>query len=135
MKITQVKFLKKSFFGPNVQFWPNCGPKLSTLTYVTIWKWHIHKSGSALRISVKKKYNKGAKRYMQIIWIIFLKKITFGPNGPFCAWKWWVLITLDPFLKFFNSPQWKGYKEVYESYMNGFNKKILVQHKWTILGL
>ena len=33
---------------------------------------------------------KGAEMYMQIKWIIFLKKFLFGTNGPFTNQKWWL---------------------------------------------
>ena len=62
-------FLEKFSFGANGPFLPR--------------KWHILIIGSALRIFLKFCTMKGAKRYMELILIVFAKKISFGTNGLF----------------------------------------------------
>ena len=64
----------------------------------------------------------------------------FGTNGPFCAWKWRVVITLDLLQEiFFNFSRWgtrckapRG--TVDQTYVNNFFEEILVWSKWAILG-
>ena len=64
----------------------------------------------------------------------------FGTNGPFCAWKWRVVITLDLHQGiFFNFSQWgtryKGPRgTVDQTYVNNFFEEILVWSEWAILG-
>ena len=62
-------FLEKFSFGAN-------GPFLAQ-------NWHILIIGSTWRIFLKFCTMKGAKRYMELILIVFLKKTLFGTNGLF----------------------------------------------------
>ena len=63
IKIIQVEFPKKSSFGSNGQFWPDCGPKLCKL------------------ISQDALSGGGAgKKSIKITFLKFSKKSSFGPN-------------------------------------------------------
>ena len=62
-------FLKNSHYGQMGHF----GPKMA----------RRHHSGFTLRIFLKFCIMKRAKRYMIIILMVFLKKVTFRANGPF----------------------------------------------------
>ena len=75
-------FREKISFGAKDHF----GPKMA----------RRHNSGSTLRIFLKFCIMKGAKRYMKIILMVSLKKISFCADGPFWAQKWCDFITLDP---------------------------------------
>ena len=55
-----------------------------------------HNSGSAVRIVLKYRKMKGAKRDMEIVLMVFLKKIIWG-NPVILAQKWCVFLTLDLF--------------------------------------
>ena len=53
-----------------------------------------HNFGFAVRIFLEFCIMIGAKKYMEIILMVFLKIFSFGANGPFWAKKCCILITL-----------------------------------------
>ena len=94
---------------------------------------HPHHSGSAVRIVLQYCTMKGAKRDMEIILMVFLKKIFWG-NLVILAQKWCVLITLDlleGFLKILDSERGK---EVSENFISCFSRKNLSWGNLIFLG-
>ena len=83
MKGSLTGFLEKNPIWGNKPFWAQKNA-------------HPHSSGSAGIICLKFCAMKGANRKMRMMSIIFPQKKLFAANGPFCAQKWHILITLDP---------------------------------------
>ena len=78
---------------------------------------HPHNSGSTLWIFKIFCTMKGSQRYMNIILIVFLKKILFIASGPFCTWKLWICSKI-----FLNFPQYSKRGEKEKSTICNFGK-------------
>ena len=95
MKMILIIFQKR-FFGENGPFW--------------VRKWGILTILDRPQKFVVNfaQYKGPTGIYMKVIIMVCTKKIMFRTNGPFCDWKWHILITLDPLKEFFlNFAEWK----------------------------
>ena len=64
---------------------------------------HPHNPGSAVGIVLQCCAVKGASRDIEVVLMVFLKKILFWGNLVILAQKWYILITLDLLSGFFKN--------------------------------